>query len=272
MSAPAPPPRPDPQVSWPGRKRRGDGDRLAAAESARIDADTARREAQLERERAEAARRREEAHRVAAESTAHRALRERDEALARVSELEAELADPDAEGATAEVEQPGAEQPAAATAPIEHAPAARGEPVAPGGPDVSFAPRSAHPAATVLLSVAALCAAGVAVYLAYLDRLASTPGVVTAAVTLALVFAISRAGTTTTVEIRRGVVHLEGHDATVRFDLTSAATLVQMVGQPAEPGWKVVFLRKTRPPVSVDSSMVEPHAFVSALRGWRPDL
>jgi hypothetical protein len=269
-AAPASPP--DSEAPWPRRRRRTGSERTAQAESDRIDADIARREAELEVARAESARHRADALRVAAESTAHKAMQERDEALARAAELEAALADaqaPGAPGAVVPVEtsapEAAPEQPAA----VEPAP----EVVAAGGPDVAFAPRGSRPLLTVLLSAGALAAAGTAVYLAYLDRLSSTAGIVTGVATLALVVAINRVGqSATSVAIRRGVVHVEGRDGSVQFDVTNLDNLVEMVGQPGESGWKVVFLRKTKPSVTVDASMVDPHAFTEALRGWRPGL
>jgi hypothetical protein len=264
----------------PWRRRRSQAERLADAESARIDAETAQREAQLERDRAERERHRAEALRVAAETTAHKALQERDEALARAAELEASLtqaveltpAEPAPTVATA--------PPPPSPAPAEPAPSPEPEPepepeppAVPEGPDVTFAAPPKGAAVTILLSLAALCAAGTAVYLAYLDRLASLPGLVTAVVTVALAVSINRTGRSTdSIAIRRGVVVIEGRHGSGRFDLTNPDTLVEMVGRPGGSGWKVVFLRKSRPSVTVDRSMVDPVAFVDALRRWRPTL
>ena len=55
-----------------------------------------------------------------------------------------------------------------------------------------------------------------------------------------------------------------------RFDLTNAATELELVGTPGERDWQVLFLRRGLDPVAVDARMVDGDAFTEALRAWRP--
>ena len=68
-----------------------------------------------------------------------------------------------------------------------------------------------------------------------------------------------------------GVAHIVSGDAHHRFALTNPATEVEVVGEPGERGWQVVFHRRALPPVTVDAAMVEPGAFTEQLRAWRPE-
>ncbi|QIG44685.1 hypothetical protein G5V58_19570 [Nocardioides anomalus] len=236
------------------RKLRSDpvSERVAEAESARIDADTARREAELKAQEALAEQKRAEAVRVAAETTAAALARERDEALRRVAELEAEL---EATGETAAVEAP------------EPAPTAPARP-APG--DVAFAPVRRGAGVVVVLALADLAAAAVAVYLAYHDRLATAPGLLAVAVTIALAASL-RIGDRpeSSVAIKQGTVVVTRPGGTERADLTDERTLVELVG--AGPERRVVLLRKGKPTVTVDRSVVDVDRFVTAVRRWRPE-
>ena len=273
--------------AWGRRGRRGEAERLAQAESARIDADTARREAELDRLEAEESRKRADAMRVVAETAAQRLATERDEALAKASELEEALA------AARRPDRPAAGAPAAAVAsdapvldgeadPVPD-PAPEADPVPeppapekarPAAPEsVRFASRGHQPVLTVVLALASLGAAAAAVYLAYRDELTSAPGVVAAAATVVLAVSVGRMGrNATTVAIERGVVQVTSRGVTERADLTSAATIVELIGQPGGRSSKVILVRKSDKPLTVDDSMVDLGAFVEALRHWRPTL
>lgn len=56
--------------------------------------------------------------------------------------------------------------------------------------------------------------------------------------------------------------------------VASAGTAVYAasIGNPGERDWKVLFLRRSLAPLTVDSSMVDPEDFTAALRTWRPEL
>jgi hypothetical protein len=278
--------------AWARRGRRAEAERLAQAESARIDADTARREAELDRLDADAARKRAEAERVAAETTALRLAAERDHAVKRAAELEAELAaaraqseeQPAAEPATEPATEPAAEPAAEPDAPKDAAPEKPAPPRAepettpkrsvPAPPEsIRFAPRGDQPGLTIVLALASLAAAAAAVYLAYRDELTSGPGLLAAVATVVLAVSVGRMGRgATTVTIERGVVQVASARSTERADLTSPATLVELIGSAGGRTRKVMLVRETGGPLTVDDSMVDLAAFVEALRHWRPSL
>jgi hypothetical protein len=273
--------------AWARRGRRGEAERLAHAESSRIDADTARREADLDRLEAEAATKRAEAMRVVAQTTAMKLATERDEAIAKASELEDELAvardrlaeQPAAEPDPTDPTDPTDQDDLAATEPVpappeEPRPAPRKLAPEPAAPEsIRFAPRGHRPALTILLALASLSAAGAAVYLAYRDQLTSGPGLLSAAATVVLAVAVGRMGRgATTVTIERGMVHVTAGRSSERADLTSPTTLVELIGQPGERDRTVMLIRKTRGALSIDESMVDLDAFIDAVRRWRPGL
>ena len=288
--------------AWARRGRRGEADRLAQAESERIDADTARRQAELDRIAADTARRKAEALRVAAETTAMRLAEERNQALAKAQELEQELAatrdqlaeQPVAEPAVEPVEPapesapepasgPASETPAAeaVAAPLEETPSVAPQPApapapipAPAGPElIRFAPRGHRPVLTIFLALASLGAAAAAVYLAYRDQLTSGPGLLAAGATVVLAMTVGRTGrNATTVTIERGIVHVTTGGTVEKADLTTPSTLVELIGRPGVRDRKVMLVRKTRGPLTVDGSMVDLDAFIDAVRLWRPDL
>ncbi len=267
--------------AWARLGRRGEAERLAQAESARIDAETARRQAEQDRIRAEAAKKRAEAMRVAAETTAMKLATERDEALAKATELEDELAavqdqldeQPAPEPAPTDQDDSAATQ----SLPVsdeEARPAPRQPEPAPAAPEsIRFAPRGHRPVLTILLALASLSAAAAAVYLAYGDRLTSGPGLLATAATVVLAVTVGRMGRdVTTVTIERGIVHVTAGRTSERADLSSPTTLVELIGQPGQRGRKVMLVRKTRGPLSIDDSMVDLDAFIEAVRHWRPGL
>lgn len=54
------------------------------------------------------------------------------------------------------------------------------------------------------------------------------------------------------------------------FDLASPYTSIDVVGQPGERSWKVLFKRRNMSPFVVDSSMVDAEEFMAVLRHYRP--
>jgi hypothetical protein len=274
--------------SPPGRSRWGrrTDPEQPSPEVARIDADTARREAELKAAEALAAQKRAEALRLAAESTAYSVASERDEALQRVAALEEKLNEvlaqderevsserADGTSAPPETVEPTPTPGAAPEAQAEPAPAPEPRSAVEQPELVEFGSSDGHAVLTVLLGVGSLAAAACAVYLAVQDRLVSGPGLVASAATLLLALAVRRTGRSgTQVSIRRGTVTVERHDGVERVDLTSPSTLVEVVGAAGERNRRVLFMRRTKAPLSVDRSMVDVDEFVDALRLWRPDL
>ena len=89
--------------------------------------------------------------------------------------------------------------------------------------------------------------------------------------TVVLAVAVGRLGRgATTVTIERGVVEVASGGGSERADLTSTSTLVEVIDRPG--GRKVILVRKTQGPLTVDNTMVDLDAFVEAVRHWRPDL
>jgi len=74
------------------------------------------------------------------------------------------------------------------------------------------------------------------------------------------------------VRIDHGLVDIVIGDRQHRFDLTNEATELEVVGEPGERDWKLLFRRRGLDPVAVDGRMVDGEAFVEALRAWRPGL
>jgi hypothetical protein len=91
--------------------------------------------------------------------------------------------------------------------------------------------------------------------------------------TLLLALAARRTGgPTTEVSIRRGTVTVTRPEGVQRVDLTSPAMVAEVVGSPGARDRRVLFVRRTKPPLKVDRSMVDVDAFVDAVRLWRPEL
>lgn len=277
----APESGPPPQAGRSRWGRRPEPER-PSAEIARIDADTARREAELKAAEALAAQKRAEALRLAAESTAFSVAHERDEALQRVAALEEKLTqvlaqdEPEVPPERSEGTTPPPEGDVPAAAPeaqAEPAPAAEPQSAVEPPELVDFGSSDGNPVLTVLLGLGSLAAAACAVYLAVHDRLVSGPGLVASAATLLLALAVRRTGRPgTRVSIRRGTVTVQRHDGVERVDLTSPSTLVEVVGTAGERDRRVLFMRRTKAPLSIDGSMVDVDEFVDAVRLWRPEL
>ena len=287
-------------------QRRTVAEQLASETVAQMAAANAERLV-VEHEAREAAAAAEAAHlaRAQAEEAALRASLEREAAEARAQELAASLE----EARAALLEQTkatlAAERARAAAAPPVAAPAPVAAPRRPAvtapapapeqqpAPRATPAPRKAEPRIqpdgvpelvefrspsssaiiTVLLGIAALVAAGVAVYEAYLDKLTTTPGIVASAVTLVLVIVVGRSkGSAGQVWLEHGVLHVDEGDSHRRFDLTTPNTKVEMVGQPGDRRWKVLFLRKGMAPYEINAHLVDPEPFVDAITPWRPGL
>ncbi|HVK27897.1 MAG TPA: hypothetical protein VM575_06135, partial [Nocardioides sp.] len=123
----------------------------------------------------------------------------------------------------------------------------------------------------VLLGV--LLATGAAAYLANKDRSIAMIGIagVLAFLTL-VVWAVRASCVTTELSIRRGQLSVQRAGHVQRVDISGGHTVIAIVGEPGNRRWTVLFERPGLPLVVVNSSMVDPHWFTSALYRLRPEL
>ena len=93
------------------------------------------------------------------------------------------------------------------------------------------------------------------------------------AVALLLGYALRASNSSRSVHLDEdGILKVTVGDTNSRFDLTSPNTKIEQTGAPGQRNWRVLILRRSMSPVSIDARMVEPHTFLEALRQWRPDL
>ncbi|WP_121256072.1 hypothetical protein [Nocardioides ferulae] len=139
-------------------------------------------------------------------------------------------------------------------------------------PVVEFAPRTGVRRLTAVLLLACLAATAVAGWAAYAERtelniaLAVTLGVLTL-----VVWGVLASTGVTRLVVRGGMLEVHRGGGRFLFDLTSRYTPVEVVGEPGRRGWKVLFLRRGMSPFVIDSSVVDPHAFMAVLRHYRPE-
>jgi len=117
--------------------------------------------------------------------------------------------------------------------------------------------------------------AGLVALLALFNGNLLTPfGIIIVALTLGLAWAAANTRVVPVeVSVVRGMVYVTQGESSHRFDVRSASTAVEMVGQPGDPGWQLRFPRRGGlEPFVIDASMVEPVGFVEKLREWRPEL
>ncbi|GAB3855470.1 hypothetical protein GCM10028801_11150 [Nocardioides maradonensis] len=116
--------------------------------------------------------------------------------------------------------------------------------------------------------------AGMVTVLALLNHTLMTPfGLVIAALTVVLTWAALRTKVEPVeVSIVRGLVYVKKGESSYRFDVRSAATEVEEVGIPGEPGWELRFARKGMDPFVINASMVDPVSFMAELRQWRSTI
>jgi hypothetical protein len=69
-----------------------------------------------------------------------------------------------------------------------------------------------------------------------------------------------------------GMVDIVDADGHHRFSAANPGTAIEVVGEPGDREWRVLFHRRTLPPVAVDATMVDPEEFLRGLRAWRPEL
>ena len=108
-------------------------------------------------------------------------------------------------------------------------------------------------------------------YLAYDDPTTLTVGAAGTLLVLTLaIYAVRVSSTPARLAIHGGQLEVVRGNQREVFDLTSRFTRIEVVGRPGRPGWKVLMARFGRDPLVIDSSMVDPTSFTSALERHRP--
>ena len=126
---------------------------------------------------------------------------------------------------------------------------------------------------TVVLTGVALIAAAVAVQAALADGLFTVRAAIASGIALLFVWVLlQRRARVTEVYLEDGVVHVEGRERHVRFDLGNPNVRLELVGSPGDRDWQVLFLRRSLPPFVVDRRLADPELFTRAVRQWRPEL
>lgn len=139
--------------------------------------------------------------------------------------------------------------------------------------DVDFPIRSGMRRAMSLILVLALAATAVASWIAYQEQTVPT-GVIAGVIGfVTLVIWAVRAGCTVThLSITRGQLKIARGGHTEVVDLGSPYTPVAIVGEPGQRQWTVLAERPGLPLVVINSSMVDPFWFTTALYRLRPEL
>ncbi len=138
---------------------------------------------------------------------------------------------------------------------------------------VEFAsPRTGQITATLFIVAGLLVTAGMA-WVAYDTRDVADAALAGVAAVLTLVVWGVRAGSApSTVVIDRGVLHITRGTSTSSFDLTNVQLDVEEHGTAGQRGWRLQIHRRSLGPVTIDRSMVDPVAFMQAVRRYRRDL
>lgn len=139
--------------------------------------------------------------------------------------------------------------------------------------DVDFPVRGGIRRFLGFVLLGALLATGAAAYLASKDRTIAMIGIagVLAFLTL-VVWAVRASCVTTELAIRRGQLTVTRAGHVQRVDISGGHTVIAIVGEPGDRRWTVLFERRGLPLVVVNSAMVDPHWFTSALYRLRPEL
>jgi hypothetical protein len=139
--------------------------------------------------------------------------------------------------------------------------------------NVEFEPRTAARRLVgwlVLLAASGLVAAAI---IAYREPTTLTVGLAATLFVLTLaLWAIRAASPVARLSVRAGQLEVLQAGGRFVFELTGASfTPIEIVGAPGDRNWKVLFLRRNMDPFVIDSSMVDPHAFMEVLRRYRPE-
>ncbi len=138
--------------------------------------------------------------------------------------------------------------------------------------DVEFAPRTGARRLVGWLLLLTAAALVVAVVLAIGDPTTLSVGIAGTLFVLTLaLWAIRAASPTARLSVHAGQLEVEQGGGRFVFELTGNYTPIQVVGAPGDRHWKVMFIRRNMDPFVVDSSMVDPRAFMDVLRRYRPE-
>lgn len=139
--------------------------------------------------------------------------------------------------------------------------------------DVDFPVRGGARRALSVILLATLVATAVASYAAYEDQSGAAVGIAGILGFLTLVvWAVRASCTTTKLAIRRGQLSVTRGGHVDLVDVGSSYTPIAIVGEPGHRRWTVLIERAGMPLVVINSSMVDPHWFTSALYRLRPEL
>lgn len=190
-------------------------------------------------------------------AAARRVEEERAAAAARDEEAAAEEAAAEEQGPVARRTRDAASRPTEERTPLR----------------VEFAsPRTGQITATLLIVAGLLVTAGMA-WVAYDTRDVADAALAGVAAVLTLVVWGVRAGSApSTVVIDRGILHITRGTSTSSFDLTNVQLDVEEHGTAGQRGWRLQIHRRSLGPVTIDRSMVDPVAFMQAVRRYRRDL
>ena len=149
-------------------------------------------------------------------------------------------------------------------------------PAGPPGTDAEpvveeLAPRAPVRRVAGVLTLLSLAATAAAAYRAWPHPTTSTLGMTGALALLTVVLAMLRAGAPVTrVTVRAGRLDIVRGESRYRFDLTDDQARIDVVGNPGERRWRVLFHRRSLAPYVVDAAMVDPIEFTRILRRHRP--
>jgi hypothetical protein len=138
--------------------------------------------------------------------------------------------------------------------------------------NVTFKPKRTARRVVGLLLLAAVAATAYAGYLAYDAQTPEAIGVAGGLGLLSLVLWAIRAGTSvSTLSVTNGQLEIRNASGRFVFDLASPYMPIEVVGTPGKRKWKVLFIRRSMEPFTIDSSMVDPVEFMAVLREYRPE-
>lgn len=161
--------------------------------------------------------------------------------------------------------------PTATPAPAKSPTPVRRPPVAPAPGTVLTSPsRGVRRALALLALVAAVAAAGTG-WLAWSARTPLTAGVAAGLAFAAFLLWRASRRPVTVVSVENGELRIvQGHTRHA-FPLDKPYPPIDVLGDPAGRGWKVLIQRRSMSPYVIDRSMVDPRAFTELIRYHRPN-
>jgi hypothetical protein len=134
-----------------------------------------------------------------------------------------------------------------------------------------LAPRARGRRVAGVLALLSLAATAAAAYRTWPHPTTHTLGVAGLLALMTIVLAMLRSGAPVTrVTVRAGRLDIVRGESRYCFDLTDDQTRIDVVGNPGERRWRVLFHRRSLTPYVVDKAMVDPVEFTRILRRHRP--